>query len=251
MSNELAGRFSSMSNGKIAEVLSYLIKESIDDRRTFLHNLWTCKVKVLVKKKSREQTTADAAPIPQNSIFQNPIFSEPLPCTSSSYVPVLPEDRRENSAKQSAFIFKPEKIGPNHTLFLDIEIIDLVKLLGEKTYRKHPGEVATVNDSGDLILWARAKIAHENVCNYFTAISGIEPEFLVNATPFFIVKPAIEYLLETAYLVGLNLQESNTVFHPEVLSALENAEAVFKGIEVLHIAKDEGHCVSQWYASFF
>ena len=85
-------------------------------------------------------------------------------------------------------------------------MIDLVKLPGEKTHRKHPGEVAFVNDSGDFILWARVKIAHENVCNYFTAISGIEPKSLANATPFFIVKPVIKYLLEMAYLVGLNLQ---------------------------------------------
>ena len=139
-------------------------------------------------------------------MFPNPIFSEPLPSTSANYVPVLPEDRRKNSAKQSAFFFKPEKIRPNHTLFLDVGMIDLVKLPGEKTHRKHPGEVAIVDDSGDLILWARVKIAHEDVCNYFTAISGIEPRSLANATPFFIVKPAIEYLLETAYLVGLNLQ---------------------------------------------
>ena len=85
-------------------------------------------------------------------------------------------------------------------------MIDLVKLPGEKTHPKHPGEVAIVNDSGDLIPWARVKIAHENVCKSFTAISGIEPKSLVNATQFFIVKPAIEYLLETAYLVRLNLQ---------------------------------------------
>jgi len=63
-------------------------------------------------------------------------------------------------------------------------MIDLVKLPGENTHRKHPGEVAIVNNIGDLILWARVKIAHENVCNYFTAINGIEPESLVNAIPF-------------------------------------------------------------------
>jgi len=157
MSKELAVRLSSMSDSEIAEVLSHVIKESTDERRTFLNNLWTRKVKVLAKKKRREQTTATAAPIPQNSMLQNPIFSEPLPSTSANYVPVLPEDRRENSAKQSAFIFQPEKIRPNHTLFLDVEMIDLVKFPGEKTHRKHPGEVVIVNDSGDLILWARVK----------------------------------------------------------------------------------------------
>jgi len=87
-------------------------------------------------------------------------------------------------------------------------MVDLIKLPGEKTHSKHPGEIAIVNENGDLILWARVKIAHEKVCNYFTAISGIQPNSLVNATPFHIAKLAIEYLLETAYLVGLNLKSA-------------------------------------------
>jgi len=110
MSKELAGRLSSMSNGKITEVLSYLIKESTDENRTFLHTLWTRKVKVLAKKRRREQTTANAAPIPPNSILQNPIFSEPLHSTSANYVPVLPEDAKTPPSRAPLFS-NPKRLG--------------------------------------------------------------------------------------------------------------------------------------------
>jgi len=82
MSKELAVGLSFMSNSEIAEVLSHLIKESTDERRTFLNNLWTRKAKVLAKKKRREQTTANAAQIPQNSMLQNPIFPVRQPIMS-------------------------------------------------------------------------------------------------------------------------------------------------------------------------
>ena len=203
MSKELASRVSSLGNHEIAEILAHIIKESTDERRTFLHNFWTRKVKTLAKKRKKDERTTASNALPQNLIFINP-----LPSTSKNYAAVQPEDRRENSAKQSAFIFKPEKCWPNNVLFLDVEMVDLIKLPGEKTHSKHPGEIAIVNENGDLILWARVKIAHEKVCNYFTAISGIQPNSLVNATPFHIAKLAIEYLLETAYLVGLNLKSA-------------------------------------------
>ena len=103
---------------------------------------------------------------------QNPIPTEPHPC---SHIQEPVKDWCENSAKKSAFFFKPEKIIPNQNLFLDIGMVDLVKHPVEKTHYKHPEEIAIVNEIGwaHSTLWARVKVDHENVCNYFTTISQV------------------------------------------------------------------------------
>jgi hypothetical protein len=137
-----------------------------------------------------------------------------------------------NPISECTFVYREDIIPKNSNIYLDVEKIDLFpghtlfknynigstiydaceekRLWRDLTSRvKHfgvAGEVCLVNESGDVILFAVIKWPDDEICNYYTSISGLTKERISRGVDLYLIQECMKRVLKDNRLVGFGLK---------------------------------------------